>query len=121
MADKPRAKFYWRFFHALCAVVILAFSSIPFTGSQEEPSLVSDKLIHFTEYGIFGFLGGLAYLETRRGLVLLLVFGAAFAGLDEFWQSFVPGRNSDLYDFWADQAGHVLGALIGFWMAKRRR
>jgi len=121
MVDKPRTKFPWRLFHALCAIAIIALSSIPLSGLREVPLLVSDKVIHFTEYGIFGFLGGLAYLETRRGLVLLLLFGAAFAGLDEFWQSFVPGRDSDLYDFWADQAGHVLGALIGYWMAKRRR
>ena len=119
MADNPKLKFLWKCCHALFAGLILFLSSIPPSDLQEVPHLVSDKVLHFCEYGIFGFLGAIAYLTSPGRIWYLLLFGAVFAGLDEYWQSFA-GRDSDLADFGADQAGHVLGALIGFWMAKRR-
>ena len=69
-----------------------------------------DKVIHFVEYGILGFLLFRAIFSSgkvsARRAVLLVIFCAAVLGaLDESYQSFTE-RDSNIYDWFAD----VLGA-----------
>ena len=105
---------YW-FPLLIYAVLILALSSRP---QIDLPQLhISDKLIHFVEYGILGML--LFRLFKRdfkmRGLRLWLlhIFSlAAFAFLDELLQSFIPSRDADFFDWLADMSGGLAGALI---------
>lgn len=80
---------------------------------------LQDKIFHFVIYAGFGvcLLFGLARIErlgARRRLGTLVVLGAIAAGLDEFHQSFVPGRAADL----ADAAADVLGILAA-WLIVR--
>ena len=103
----------WRFLHGLYAALILVVSSVPSSDLPQEVALVSDKLLHFGEYLVLGLLGGWAYLRYKPSLFLLLLgFGLAFSGLDEYWQSHVSGRNSDIFDFLADVAGYLTGIII---------
>ena len=44
-----------------------------------------------------------------------MLFGCAHATFDEWHQSFVPGRSSDLADWIADVAGVMLGVLFVAW------
>jgi len=77
-----------------------------------------------TEYGILGFLlvratrsGSSTQSPLRDGLIALAIGLAVGAG-DEFFQSFVPGRESSVRDFLADASGLVLSQIT--WLVVRR-
>jgi VanZ family protein len=80
----------------------------------EVTAVVWDKALHATEYA------GLAFLLCRalRGsgfgwpgaIVIALILASAYAATDEWHQSFVPGRDSDVHDWLADTIGAVLGS-----------
>lgn len=80
-----------------------------------------DKIVHFFEFAIFGFLLGLvlhfdkSVVSKKWKLALLLLFFAA--GLDEVHQWFVPGRQFDLLDLLAD----MLGGIFGFTLCRYKR
>lgn len=85
-------------------------------GMQIPPGL--DKLIHFLEFGVLGFILSRSFiihsLRERKAL-LLLAGGIFYAGLDEIHQMFVPMRESSLGDFLSDSIGLTLfyiGGLI---------
>ena len=80
----------------------------------------TDKLIHMIEYGGFGVLtyqalgtGGWAWRGQRTHLIATILIGIAYGISDEFHQSFVPTRDSDVHDVMADAVGASLGAW--FW------
>ena len=93
---------------------IFHFSSEP-APLPQVTAHVWDKLLHASEYG------GLAALFARalagEGLgwiaaaVLAVVLTSAYGVTDEYHQSFVPTRSSDLRDWSADTLGATLGAL----------
>ena len=63
-----------------------------------------DKVAHA---GSFGILALLFYFAKGRALISILL--ASLYGLsDEFHQSFVPGRDVDLFDWVADTLGAAL-------------
>ena len=63
--------------------------------------------------------------NSLRGVVLpTIAFCLAWGGTDEFYQGFVPGRDSSLDDVVTDFAGAIIGALsafvtIGAWQRAR--
>jgi VanZ family protein len=74
-----------------------------------------DKLLHGGGYALLGALLSAALVDVvRAGRVLLLA--AALASLygvaDEWHQSFVPGRTSDVLDWTADTVGALAGAAL---------
>ena len=77
-----------------------------------------DKFAHATVFAALGLAMEWALAESRPDLPLykrhLLVFIAvsAFGALDEFHQSFVPGRDADVFDWMADTFGGVLGLAL---------
>ncbi len=85
---------------------------------------MQDKLMHLLVFGVLGFLA----LGTRKPAasgyrvrdywkVALLV--ALFGVLDEWHQTFVPGRNADVFDVLADAAGGLLGAGALFLVVRK--
>lgn len=87
-----------------------------------------DKVAHATEYFVLGLLlfGGVGWTVTRaKGTTFLFLFavGVSIGALDELLQSYVPGRDMDLYDWIADAVGVAAGVglcvLAGFG-AKRK-
>jgi VanZ family protein len=86
---------------------------------------ITRKAGHFTEYAVMGLLAARAFTASAKkflqqhwfqvGLVLLI----AYALLDEFHQSFVPGRTASIYDSAIDVAGG-LTALFVFKLWRRR-
>ena len=120
MVEATNATWRWKLLHGLFAGLILAVSSVPGSDLPQEVAMVSDKVLHFGEYAVLGLLGGWAYLRNNGSrLTFLLIFGLAFAGLDEFWQSTIPGRDSDSMDFLADLAGHLAGTVAVVFYCKR--
>jgi len=78
-----------------------------------------DKVFHAGVYAVLGFLVAgsmrpVQYVYSRQQVWLAAAIVAGYGLLDEFHQSFVPGRSADLYDVMADSAGGLLGiaALI---------
>ncbi|HEX7261641.1 MAG TPA: VanZ family protein, partial [Luteolibacter sp.] len=103
--------------------VLWVLSSRPFTGPQLPPVDHFDKIAHFGYF--FGGSGLLGAWQFRRNPLhpnwRAIIFSsiltiAVVGGLDEYHQSFTPGRSgNDLYDWLAD----VLGATAGVFMLKR--
>ena len=67
-----------------------------------------DKFYHA---GNFGVLAGLLYLATGRAWLAVLL-ASAYGGSDELHQSYVPGRDSDAWDWVADTLGASAAALV---------
>ncbi|HSG29696.1 MAG TPA: VanZ family protein, partial [Candidatus Krumholzibacterium sp.] len=99
-------------------VMIFSLSSIPdLTPGDIKLPHGTDKVVHFTEYAILAmlFYRGLSYGSARFkwGLFFLTIGTAAgLGGLDELYQSYVPGRDSSLMDLMADFAGIAGGSLV---------
>jgi len=56
---------------------------------------------------------------TWSWIPLILIYGILFAGLDEFWQSFIPGRLSSQFDMLADISGIVFGSVLTVWISRK--
>ncbi len=74
-----------------------------------------DKLYHAGAYSIMGFLAWRSFTHVVSSPSLLALLSIAFCGLyglsDEWHQSFVVGRESDIADWFADTTGSVLAIL----------
>ena len=88
------------------------------------------KSAHFAEYFVFSLLilRGLraGRKETHLGWALAAVaIVATYAALDEFHQSFVPGRGASVWDVLLDASGgvaaQVVAALVMLWGDVRRQ
>lgn len=111
----PRS--FWRLWFPplLYLVAIFGVSSIP---KIKPPSAIKfgllDKMAHFFEYAVLGFLLIRAFRGHRGAAGLLSVLFTllvcyAVGGLDEIYQGTVPGREMSLADWAAD----ILGATVG--------
>ncbi len=87
------------------------------------------KCAHFTEYFILSWLilRGIraGRKETHLAWALLaILLVAGYASLDEFHQSFVPGRTAAVGDVLIDTSGgtaaQLIAALLAFWGHVRR-
>lgn len=84
------------------------------------------KLAHFTIYMLLGAsLAGIVIDMRRERLILIVVLsGAVVAMLDEWHQSFVPGRGPGWGDVLLDTVGVLAGAclVVGLrWIYRRKR
>ena len=79
---------------------------------------VPDKLIHFMLYlALGGLLARAKWVsETELWHAFLLVAGFGYGAVDEFHQSFVPGRTPDFTDWIADVMGIASGYLAVAWV-----
>ena len=104
-------------------LMIIMLSSVPGRSFPDIDLWTKDKLIHFVEYMIFAVLVQRALRNELSGLgyalALTLLTGICFGGLDELYQSLIPGRDSSLYDWYADAIGVAVGALAAVVLDKR--
>jgi VanZ family protein len=112
------------FFHRLYygGPVLVYAGLIYFLSSQSQfpeelPSFFGfDKVVHFVEYYIFGWLlyrwfSSPDRVWGRRGVLLMtLLVGIGYAVGDEWHQSFVPGRDASFFDALFDAAGIAVAA-----------
>lgn len=81
-----------------------------------------DKLIHFVEYFILGFLVQRALgRESLPFLALAIALSAGYGALDEFHQSFIPGRFASAGDIVADAVGAMAGAVAAYHFYKKKK
>ncbi len=92
---------------------------IPFIEKELYPP---DWVLHMAEYSVFGLLVARALLVSSRGfsrfllLAVTLLIGILYGLSDEWHQSFVPQRDSSIYDVIADGIGALGGAFIWLWV-----
>ena len=84
----------------------------------------SDKLVHLSEYAPLGSLLLRAFSRSfasprRRWWPAVFLAGLVVGVLDEFYQSFVPTRNSSLWDVSADVIGVTIGQILYNWKSAR--
>jgi VanZ family protein len=93
--------------------VILGASSIQDLQTSVGGLEIRDKLAHFGEFFVFGWLvarafDGRGWSEGKHFLWTALL-GLYLGALDEFYQGFVPGRERSLLDLLADLIGQMAG------------
>ena len=101
----------------ICYMLLITFlSHVP---QDNIPNLGPDKIdisFHFIEYSFLGFLLFRSiFLEeslTFHPFYGSLLIGMSFAILDEFHQSFVPGRHMSSIDTLFDSIGILFGTMI---------
>ena len=80
------------------------------------PDVVNfDKLAHFLVFGLIGIL----ILRCKRPVtwkwaIIAFLMTSTYGALDEFRQSFTPGRSVEWYDWYAD----TLGAFVSIFLYK---
>jgi VanZ family protein len=110
----------------LYACIVIAVSSIPNLKTPSVRFFAVDKLAHFVEYAIFGFLTFRSFSHLKGGirvnlaLLLSILFLSAFAVIDEYHQQFIPGRQADIADVATDLLGAVL-VIVFLWLRHRRK
>ena len=113
-----RSEFVWYWVPTICyCLLIFVLSSLSKDMYMPSP-LGVDKVVHFVEYGVLGFLLARLIANTKSSfprvfLLCLVVILATLYGIsDELHQAFVPGRNASPWDVAADGLGGLAGAVI---------
>lgn len=74
------------------------------------------KVAHFSIYTILGLLVmGIMFktkIPYKRRIYITIIIGILYAILDEFHQSFSPGRTPKITDVYIDTLGIILGILL---------
>lgn len=76
---------------------------------------ISDKLVHFLEFALFGSLLFLAFSSAGWrpwDATLAIILGCIYGVTDEIHQLFVPGRFGDATDALVNGAGVVVAVAI---------
>lgn len=97
---------------ALWAAVLFLLSEL--RGTSVSLPADTDKLVHGGLYLILGLslAWGKATIGSGVPVVVLLLMGVGYGALDEWHQSFVPGRDVSVGDWVADSIGVMLGLLL---------
>ncbi|HID37427.1 MAG TPA: VanZ family protein [Ghiorsea sp.] len=84
--------------------------------------LHQDKLIHATAYAIMALLAWRVFLNTNQSRYMVALISILFCSLygvsDEFHQSFIDGRDADVWDWLADTIGASLMVFVLMWFPK---
>ena len=100
----------WRQLAPPLILIALIFASSSRSSAGAPPIPGIDKLVHFAVYGL------LATLVCRigpgwRAAAFAILVASTYGALDEWHQSFVPGRSSEVMDWVADTSGAMLGVF----------
>ncbi len=95
------------------AAIIIGASSLEDLQTVVGGVEIRDKLAHFGEYFVFGWLvarsfDGLGW-GARKHFLWTLAFGLFLGVVDELYQGFVPGRERSALDVLADVVGSAAG------------
>jgi VanZ family protein len=104
--------------------LIFFVSSRPYLRAPGPEFELKDKLAHAMEYGVLTFLlwralaPALARDRLTAALALVAVV-AVLASADERFQGTIPGRHTDLHDWFADLTGAAIAATVCLLSAAR--
>ncbi len=117
--------FLYHFPAIIYGLVIFLLSSVPGMKLPEYGFLRADKLLHFLEYALFAILIFRSFSQLFRKqkfhyvIVVSSFFLILFALLDEYYQKYIPGRESDVADVILDVLGASL-ILFSLWIRQHR-
>jgi len=98
------------------ALLIFILSSIPRITVPDMGFSLMDKLFHFLEFGVFGFFLQRSYsslnINLRYRFFIVFMMGFFYGVLDEFHQSFIPGRIASAGDILANSLGILLAQFF---------
>lgn len=105
---------YW------CAMFAATHVEIPKVPSAPTNT---DKLVHLIMYAGFAFLLSLwlsaKKIFTRRTMLFVASAAMSYGILDELLQMLTPSRTADVWDFWMDALGAIIGLLM-FWLLHQK-
>lgn len=107
--------------------VLYYFSSIPASELSQLGVRLPDKLLHASAYAILALLAYVALrrscrMSSRAAGVFAWIVSVVYGVLDEFHQSYVPGRDPSLSDIVADALGAAVAiGLLTLVAARNRR
>jgi VanZ family protein len=121
--ERPQARRFFSFFLLYWLPVLLYLTAMLVVSAQPylAPPLDfpnADKLMHVLEYFGFGILVVRALRSAMRitlplvAALLSLSFGIVVGTGEEYFQSFVPGRQSSPFDLLADTIGMAIAQLV---------
>lgn len=109
----------------ICAALIFSLSHQSQPLGAKFPELVPDYVLHFFEYGIFGwtlvwgltsgFQKVLSLHTSTAACLLAFLYGAS----DEFHQSFIPQREASFRDLLINAVGAMVFVFFLYWIRKR--
>ncbi|MFZ4650845.1 MAG: VanZ family protein [Rubrivivax sp.] len=106
----PGARRWWIAIFIVLAAVTLVAALLP---AQRAPHATWwDKLDHALAFGSLGFAGLLALRRVRLAAVWVVAGLAVLGGAIEILQMYVPSRQADLRDVYADVIGAVIGVVL---------
>ncbi|MGP1458064.1 MAG: VanZ family protein [Treponema sp.] len=126
MISKRYVHYGMRVLSVLIAGAIFALSAqskLPIPEKAVFPGL--DKLLHATAFGALAFAFSYWFSDEKWAAkpvkyIALVCAAAAFYGItDEFHQYFVPGRDTSVYDWFADCAGAAIAAFCRYAIVRR--
>lgn len=82
--------------------------------------LILSATAHAILFGVLAVLWARALGGRRRGLLLAFALTMLYALLDEFHQTFVPGRHADPWDLLFDGLGAALALGLWAWWQRHR-
>lgn len=101
----------------IATIVIFWVSHQPKIELPDVGIFSTDKILHFIVYFCYTilfitFLIGNFKLNTRKIIIIALIYSIFFAISDEIHQSFIPGRDASIYDFIADCIGILFAVVL---------
>ena len=91
---------------------VLPFVDIP----EEGLHFAIRKGAHFFIYSILGLLSFIAFVvsgaKRRNAVFFAWILATVYGGIDEYHQTFIPGRSGEVTDVIIDSAGAIVGILI---------
>ena len=111
--------YYWPPLLIYCLLIFIQ-SSYPSPENIQSLNLpYIDKFIHFAVYAILGMLFFMIFSTQRfkkiniNMVIALSILSSSLYGMsDEIHQHFVPYRDADIMDFFADVMGSICGVYI---------
>lgn len=128
----PRSAFAWAAYALAWMTVIFILSSIPGTVRPEDEEYYRvflwlppqiQNLLHIPVFGVLSWLWLQAFqcrrLQPRHAAAAAILLTGVYGVLDEWHQSFVPGRYGSFTDLSLDVLGALLGVLVGLRLRRR--
>jgi len=109
--------------------LIFISSSIPMDGESERLKFLMEltptvqNLLHIPLFGLLAYLWLNALTKNRcpakKKLIIAIIITLSYGLLDEFHQSFIPGRYASLSDIILNIIGIITGVVIYFQLQRR--
>ena len=103
----------YKIFLGIYMILILSVSAIPTNSLPVLGFQHADKIAHFLEYSLLGFLAVQSFNPRNKYNLFCVIFsGFIFGVFDEWWQSFISDRCTSLFDLLADNFGMMMSSII---------